>query len=172
MTSRLKITSEEIKSLILASNPAEGVNNTPALLANESMLSLFPEWKSIEYAATMTDDQKDAVAEEMANVVMSRYKSVAEAASGVTRPGRGFSETPTNQAWIKDVGKLAKANVATEILAPNGDYVVIIPKGVEYEGFEAKEPYMRIVNGVDKNGNPLYQLRPLDQGIIQTKKRK
>ena len=112
------------------------------------------------------------MAEEMSNIVMSRYKSVAEAASGVTPPGRGFSETPTNQAWIKDAGKLAKANVATEILAPNGDYVVIIPKGVEYEGFEAKESYMRIVNGVDSNGNPMYQLRPLDQGIIQTKKRK
>jgi len=163
---------EEIKSLILASNPAEGVNNTPALLANETMLSLFPEWKNIEYAATMTDDQKEAVAGEMASVVMSRYKSVAEAATGVTPPPRGFSETPTNQAWIKDTKKLAKANVATEILAPNGDYVVIIPQGVEYEGFKAKEPYMRIVNGVDAKGNPMYQLRPLDQGIIQTKKRK
>ena len=169
---QIKNNKEEIKSLILASNPAEGVNNTPALLANEKMLSLFPEWKSIEYAATMTDEQKYAVAEEMANVVMSRYESVAEAATGVTPSGRSFSETPTNQAWIKDTGKLAKANVATEILAPNGDYVVIIPQGVEYEGFEAKEPYMRIVNGVDVNGNPMYQLRPLDQGVIQTKKRK
>ena len=103
---------------------------------------------------------------------MSRYKSVAEAASGATPPSSGFSETPTNQAWIKDVGKLAKANVATEILAPNGDYVIIIPKGVEYEGFQAKEDMMRIVGGVDKKGKPIYQLRPLDQGIIQTKKRK
>lgn len=169
---QIKNGEEEIKSLILASNPAEGVNNTPALLANQTMLSLFPEWKNIEYAATMTDDQKEAVAGEMASVVMSRYKSVAEAATGVTPPGRGFSETPTNQAWIRDTKKLAKANVATEILAPNGDYVIIIPKGVEYEGFQAKEPYMRIVNGVDKKGNPVYSLRPLDQGIIQTKKRK
>ena len=168
---QIKNNEEEIKSLILAPNPAEGINNTPALLANEKMLNLFPEWKNIEYAATMTDDQKKAVAGEMASVVMSRYKSVAEAATGVTPP-RGFSETPTNQAWIRDTKKLAKANVATEILAPNGDYVIIIPKGVEYEGFEAKEPYMRIVNGVDMNGNPMYQLRPLDQGVIQTKKRK
>jgi hypothetical protein len=169
---QIKNGEEEIKSLILASNPAEGVNNTPALLANQTMLSLFPEWKNIEYAATMTDDQKEAVAGEMASVVMSRYKSVAEAATGVTPPSQGFSETPTNQAWIRDTKKLAKANVATEILAPNGDYVIIIPKGVEYEGFKAKEPYMRIVNGVDVNGNPRYQLRPLDQGVIQTKKRK
>ena len=169
---QIKNNEEEIKSLILASKPAEGINNTPALLANEKMLSLFPEWKNIEYAATMTDDQKKAVAGEMASVVMSRYKSVAEAASGVTPPGQGFSETPTNQAWIADVNKLAKTKVATEILAPNGDYVVIIPQGVEYEGFKAKEPYMRIVNGVDKKGNPMYQLRPLDQGLIQTKKRK
>ena len=103
---------------------------------------------------------------------MSRYKSVAEAATGVTPPSGGFSETPTNQAWIADVNKLAKTKVATEILAPNGDYVVIIPQGVEYGGFKAKEAYMRIVNGVDKKGNPMYQLRPLDQGLIQTKKRK
>ena len=169
---QIKNNKEEIKSLILASNPAEGVNNTPALLANKTMLSLFPEWKTIEYAATMTEDQKDAVADEMANVVMSRYQSVAEAASGVTPSGRGFSETPTNQAWIKDTKKLAKANVATEILAPNGDYVVIIPRGVEFKGFQAKENMMRIVNGIDKNGNPIYQFRPLDQGVIQTKKRK
>lgn len=169
---QIKNGEEEIKSLILASNPAEGINNTPALLANKTMLSLFPEWKNIEYAATMTDDQKEAVAGEMASVVMSRYKSVAEAATGVTPPSGGFSETPTNQAWIADVNKLAKAKVATEILAPNGDYVIIIPKGVEYEGFQAKEPYMRIVNGVDKKGNPVYSLRPLDQGVIQTKKRK
>jgi len=120
----------------------------------------------------MTDDQKEAVGQEMTDVVMSRYKSVAEAASGTTPPPRGFSETPTNQAWIKDVSKLAKANVATEILAPNGDYVVIIPKGVEFEGFKAKQDMMRIVGSVDSNGNPIYQLRPIDQGIIQTKKRK
>jgi hypothetical protein len=169
---QIKNNREEIKSLILASNPAEGVDNTPALLANKTMLSLFPEWENIEYAATMTDDQKDAVAEEMSNIVMSRYKSVAEAATGVTPPSGGFSETPTNQAWIADVNKLAKTKVATEILAPNGDYVVIIPKGVEYEGFEAKESMMRIVAGIDKNGKPIYQVRPLDQGIIQTKKRK
>jgi len=163
---------EEIKSLILASNPAEGLNNTPALLANTTMLSLFPEWKNIEYAASMTDDQKEAVAGEMANVVMSRYESIAEAATGTNTPSSGFSETPTNQAWIKDTEKLAKAKVATEILAPNGDYVVIIPKGVEFGGYFAKQASMRIVNGVDKNGNPIYQMRPLDQGIIQTKKRK
>ena len=169
---QIKNNSEEIKSLILASNPAEGINNMPALLANQSMLSLFPEWKTMEYAATMTDDQKEAVADEMASVVMSRYKSVAEAATGVTPPPRGFSETPTNQAWIKDAQKLAKANVTTEIQAPNGDYVVIIPQGVDFKGFTAKEPYMRIVNGVDANGNPIYQLRPLEQGLIQTKKRK
>ena len=169
---QIKNNREEIKSLILASNPAEGVDNTPALLANKTMLNLFPEWENIEYAATMTDDQKDAVAEEMSNIVMSRYKSVVEAATGVTPPSGGFSETPTNQAWIADVNKLAKTKVATEILAPNGDYVVIIPKGVEYEGFEAKESMMRIVAGIDKNGKPIYQVRPLDQGIIQTKKRK
>ena len=169
---QLKNLGAEINELILAQVPTEGVDNMPALLANKTMLSLFPEWENIEYAATMTDDQKDAVAEEMSNIVMSRYKSVAEAASGVTPPGRGFSETPTNQAWIKDVGKLAKANVATEILAPNGDYVVIIPKGVEFEGFKAKKDMMRIVGSVDSNGNPIYQLRPIDQGIIQTKKRK
>jgi len=163
---------EEIKSLILASNPAEGLNNTPALLANEPMLNLFPEWKNIEYAATMTDDQKEAVAGEMANVVMSRYKSIAEAASGANTPGRGFSETITNQSWIKDVGKLAKVNVATEIRAPNGDYVIIIPKGVEFKGFQAKEDMMRIVGGINKKGEPMYQFRPIDQGIIQTKKRK
>jgi len=163
---------EEIKSLILASNPAEGLNNTPALLANTTMLSLFPEWKNIEYAASMTDDQKEAVAGEMANVVMSRYKSIAEAASGANTPGRGFSETITNQSWIKDVGKLAKVNVATEIRAPNGDYVIIIPKGVEFKGFQAKEDMMRIVGGINKKGEPMYQFRPIDQGIIQTKKRK
>ena len=169
---QLKNNSEEIKSLILASNPAEGVNNMPALLANERMLSLFPEWEDIEYAASMTNDEKDAVAQEMSNIVMSRYKSVAEAASGSTPPPRGFSETPTNQAWIRDVNKLAKTKVATEIQAPNGDYVIIIPRGVEYEGYSSTKPMMRIVAGIDKNGKPIYQVRPLDQGIIQTKKRK
>jgi hypothetical protein len=103
---------------------------------------------------------------------MSRYKSVAEAASGSTPPPRGFSETPTNQAWIRDVNKLAKTKVATEIQAPNGDYVIIIPRGVEYEGYSSTKPMMRIVAGIDKNGKPIYQVRPLDQGIIQTKKRK
>ena len=102
---------EEIKSLILASNPAEGVNNAPALLANRSMLSLFPEWKNIEYAATMTDDQKEAVAEEMANVVMSRYKSVAEAAAGVTPDGSNGSTNvirPQLAATVSDMQALEK----------------------------------------------------------------
>ena len=89
-----------------------------------------------------------------------------------TPPPQGASETPTNQAWIRDVNKLAKVKVATEILAPNGDYVIIIPKGVEFGGFLAKEPMMRIVAGIDGDGEPIYQVRPLDQGIVQTKKRK
>ena len=63
-------------------------------------------------------------------------------------------------------------NVATEIRAPNGDYVIIIPKGVEFKGFQAKEDMMRIVGGINKKGEPMYQFRPIDQGIIQTKKRK
>jgi len=169
---QLNALSMEINSAISATDTAKGIDNIPALLANKKILRFFPEWENIEYAASMTDDQKEAVGQEMTDVVMSRYKSVAEAASGTTPPPRGFSETPTNQAWIKDVGKLAKANVATEILAPNGDYVVIIPKGVEFEGFKAKQDMMRIVGSVDSNGNPIYQLRPIDQGIIQTKKRK
>jgi len=169
---QLNALSMEINSAISATDTAKGIDNIPALLANKKILRFFPEWENIEYAASMTDDQKEAVGQEMTDVVMSRYKSVAEAASGTTPPPRGFSETPTNQAWIKDVSKLAKANVATEILAPNGDYVVIIPKGVEFEGFKAKQDMMRIVGSVDSNGNPIYQLRPIDQGIIQTKKRK
>ena len=169
---QLNALSMEINSAISATDTAKGIDNIPALLANKKILRFFPEWENIEYAASMTDDQKEAVGQEMTDVVMSRYKSVAEAASGTTPPPRGFSETPTNQAWIKDVGKLAKANLATEILAPNGDYVVIIPKGVEFEGFKAKQDMMRIVGSVDSNGNPIYQLRPIDQGIIQTKKRK
>ena len=170
---QLKNLGEEINELILTQAPAEGVDNMPALLANRKMRELFPEWKNIEYAASMTDDEKGVVAQEMTNAVMSRYKSVAEAASGSTPPPpRGFSETPTNQAWIRDVNKLAKTKVATEIQAPNGDYVIIIPRGVEYEGYSSTKPMMRIVGGIDKNGNPIYQIRPLDQGIIQTKKRK
>ncbi len=169
---QLNALSMEINSAISATDEAKGIDNMPALLANKKILRFFPEWENIEYAASMTDDQKEAVGQEMTDVVMSRYKSVAEAASGGVTPDRGFSETPTNQAWIKDVSKLAKANMATEILAPNGDYVVIIPKGVEFEGFKAKQDMMRIVGSVDSNGNPIYQLRPIDQGIIQTKKRK
>lgn len=169
---QLKNLGTEINELILTQAPAEGVDNMPALLANKKMRGLFPEWENIEYTASMTDDQKEAVAQEMTSAVMSRYKSVAEAASGATPPSQGSSETLTNQSWIADVNKLAKTKVATEILAPNGDYVIIIPKGVEFEGFQAKEPMMRIVAGIDKNGKPIYQVRPLDQGIIQTKKRK
>jgi hypothetical protein len=103
---QIKNNKEEIKSLILASNPAEGVNNTPALLANEKMLSLFPEWKSIEYAATMTDDQKYAVAEEMANVVMSRYKSVAEAAAGITPSGDDRSTNVIRSQYVNTVNRM------------------------------------------------------------------
>ena len=169
---QLNALSMEINNAISAADAAKGIDNMPALLANKKILRFFPEWENIEYAASMTDDQKDAVAQEMTDVVMSRYKSVAETALGTTPPPRGFSETPTNQAWIKDVGELAKSNVATEILAPNGDYVVIIPEGVEFKGFKAKQDMMRIVGSVDGNGNPIYQIRPIDQGIIQTKKRK
>ena len=169
---QLDALSMEINSAISATDVAKGIDNIPALLANKKILKFFPEWENIEYAASMTDDQKEAVGQEMTNVVMSRYKSVAESASGASTPSSGFSETPTNQAWIRDVEKLAKSTVATEILAPNGDYVVIIPKGVEFKGFPAKEDTMRIVGGINEKGEPIYQFRPLAQGIIQTKKRK
>ena len=103
---QIKNNREEIKSLILASNPAEGINNTPALLANRTMLSLFPEWKDIEYASSMTDDQKEAVAEEMSNVVMSRYESVAEAAAGTTPSGEGRKTNVIRSQYVKTVNKM------------------------------------------------------------------
>jgi len=102
---QIKKGGEEIKSLILASNPAEGVNNTPALLANRTMLNLFPEWENIEYAATMTDDQKEAVADEMASVVMSRYKSVAETAAGITPSGDRKTNVIRSQ-YVKTVNRM------------------------------------------------------------------
>jgi hypothetical protein len=103
---QIKNNSEEIKSLILASNPAEGINNTPALLANRTMLNLFPEWENIEYAASMTDDQKEAVADEMASVVMSRYKSVAEAATGVTPSGGGRKTNVIRSQYVNTVNRM------------------------------------------------------------------
>ena len=113
---QIKNNKKEIKSLILASNPAEGINNTPALLANQMMLSLFPEWENIEYAATMTDDQKEAVADEMANIVMSRYKSVAEAATGVTPSGGGRKTNVIRSQYVKTVDRMQA--LESEILSP------------------------------------------------------
>lgn len=118
---------EEIKSLILASNPAEGVNNMPALLANRSMLSLFPEWKNIEYAATMTDDQKEAVAEEMANVVMSRYKSVAETAVGSTPNGNGTSNNVIRPQLVATVSEMQ--DFEKEMLSAGSSVKPSLPRG-------------------------------------------
>ena len=149
----------------------EGVDRLEVLLSQQYFKSLNTGFANIVLDRENPQVAIDQAVEATVNAIYGVAKKDSPAA-GVTPPPGGFSETPTNQVWIKDVGKLAKANVATEILAPNGDYVIIIPKGVEYKGFAAKEDMMRIVGGVNEKGKPIYQIRPLDQGIIQTKKRK
>jgi hypothetical protein len=124
---QIKNNKEEIKSLILASKPAEGIDNMPALLANQKMLSLFPEWKNIEYAASMTDDEKDAVAEEMVNIVMSRYKSVAEAASGVPPSGPGTSNNVVRPQLVATVSEMQ--DLEKEMLAPGSGVKPSLPTG-------------------------------------------
>ena len=66
----------KLKDTIGAKNPSEGINNAPALLANDDFRLLFPELNDIVY----TEENSDAIVQEMADVIMSRYKFISSAA--------------------------------------------------------------------------------------------
>jgi hypothetical protein len=66
----------KLKDTIGAKNPSEGINNAPALLANDDFRLLFPELNDIVY----TEENNDAIVQEMADVIMSRYKFISSAA--------------------------------------------------------------------------------------------
>lgn len=88
-------------------------------------------------------------------------------------PGGSKNATSTlNTNWNNDAIKLSNEGMTNELKAPNGEYVVIIPAGVNYDGFGKKDyPQMRVVGSTDINGNPIYKIVDLQQGITLTKKR-
>lgn len=84
----------------------------------------------------------------------------------------GSRLTLTNVQWGDQARKISKTqNAVFETKAPNGDYVKIIPAGVEYGGFAKNEPMMQVIRTYDKKGNPIYALVTLEQGLQLTYKR-
>ena len=86
--------------------------------------------------------------------------------------GSKSSTSTLNTNWNNDAIKLSNEGMTNELKAPNGEYVVIVPAGVDYDGFGKKDyPQMRVIGSTDINGNPIYKIVDLQQGITLTKKR-
>lgn len=52
---------------------------------------------------------------------------------------------------------------------PNGKPVIIIPKGQEYKGIIQNQDVMAIIAGYTDEGDPIFQLRTIEQGITLSK---
>ena len=76
----------EMQDYIGARDPNTGVNNAPAILADDRFRSFFPEFEDIVY----TEENHEAVTAEMADIVMGRYKFIASGAKV------GDKSTPAN----------------------------------------------------------------------------
>lgn len=52
---------------------------------------------------------------------------------------------------------------------PNGKPVIVIPKGQEYKGIIQNQDVMAIIAGYTDEGDPIFQLRTIEQGITLSK---
>jgi len=87
-------------------------------------------------------------------------------------PGNPVRLRQVNAEWGDQAREISKTQKAVfETKAPNGDYVKIIPAGVEYRGFAKNEPMMQVIRTYDKEGDPIYALVTLEQGLQLTYKR-
>ena len=96
----------KLKDTIGAKNPNEGINNAPALLANNDFRLLFPELNDIVY----TEENNDAIVQEMTDVIMSRYKFISTAANtgGKSKPANPVVKSMED---IQDHYNLGKTGV-------------------------------------------------------------
>lgn len=120
----------KLKDTIGAKNPSEGINNAPALLANDDFRLLFPELNDIVY----TEENNDAIVQEMADVIMSRYKFISSAAKA------GGKSTPANPV-IKSMGEIQ-------------DHYNLGKTGVQYSADDLKFIFGSTTNPISVVYNP------------------
>ena len=148
--------------------------SNPDVLASfiaEGELGVF-DFKDLDPADPAS---KDIVIDRVSKSIFDTAAKAAANKSNETKKPTGSSKNATstlNTNWNNDAIKLSNEGMTNELKAPNGEYVVIIPAGVNYDGFGKKDyPQMRVVGSTDINGNPIYKIVDLQQGITLTKKR-
>lgn len=105
----------KLKDTIGAKNPNEGINNAPALLANDDFRLLFPELNDIVY----TEENSDAIVQEMADVIMSRYKFIASSATEKSNSGAASNVVKPNLvATVSEMQAFEKEILTNQFTGP------------------------------------------------------
>ena len=92
-----------------------GVNNAPAILADDRFRSFFPEFEDIVY----TEENHKAITAEMADIVMGRYKFIASGATKKSNSGAASNVVKPNLvATVKEMQAFEKEILTNQFTGP------------------------------------------------------
>ena len=105
----------EMEDYIGARDPNTGVNNAPAILADQRFRSFFPEFEDIVY----TEENHDDIVAEMAGVVMGRYKFIASGATKNSNSGAASNVVKPNLvATVNEMKAFEKEILTNQFTGP------------------------------------------------------
>ena len=105
----------EMQDYMGAIDPNTGVNNAPAILADDRFRSFFPEFEDIVY----TEENHKAITAEMADIVMGRYKFIASGATKKSNSGAGSNVVKPNLvATVGDMQAFEKEILTNQFTGP------------------------------------------------------
>jgi hypothetical protein len=105
----------EMQDYMGAVDPNTGVNNAPAILADDRFRSFFPEFEDIVY----TEENHKDIAKEMTNIVMSRYKFIASSATEKGNPGAASNVVKPNLvATVSEMQAFEKEILTNQFTGP------------------------------------------------------
>ena len=105
----------EMQDYMGAVDPNTGVNNAPAILADDRFRSFFPEFEDIVY----TEENHKDIAKEMTNIVMGRYKFIASGATEKSNPGAASNVVKPNLvATVSEMQAFEKEILTNQFTGP------------------------------------------------------
>jgi len=138
----------------------DGLNRLELLSSENYFKELNPGFAGINLDRNDPDEARAKAIDLTYNAILGGIKNDA-----VDDP----SKPTTNENWRTTIDEAAVMGTYTMYKAPSGRNVVVLPAGKTYKGFKNSEPMLIIDVMDDTEGNPVYQMRNLDQGFAMTK---
>ena len=138
----------------------DGLNRLEVLSSENYFKELNPGFAGINLDRNDPDEARAKAIDLTYNAILGGVKNDAVDDS---------SKPTTNENWRTTIDEAAVMGTYTMYKAPSGRNVVVLPAGKTYKGFKNSEPMLIIDVMDDSEGNPVYQMRNLDQGFAMTK---